>query len=219
MTIEYFAESSSNDRAAEDKSLRFPRLKTVWEDGKRFDTQLAADPAPDANEEGSKPVDKDVNLEIIPQVEGSPSQPKLLPVAYHLFPIPLPYDIGLKLQQDILDVRLADKARYLTLVSEGKSPERIGPAFQDVMLLLEHTPTYTTGRRDNPPPGQEHILHPEEKKVQNVGAGFHVTKRGGQVTYHGPGQLVGYGIFDLNKDAVGMDVSVSFLCQLTPGNR
>lgn len=60
----------------------------------------------------------------------------------------------------------------------------------------EHTPTYTTGRRDNTPNPEE--LHPEEKKVQNVGAEFFITKRGGQVTYHGPGQLVGYPLLDLN---------------------
>lgn len=34
--------------------------------------------------------------------------------------------------------------------------------------------------------------------MQNVGAEFHITKRGGQVTYHGPGQLVGYPMMDLN---------------------
>jgi lipoyl(octanoyl) transferase len=69
-------------------------------------------------------------------------------------------------------------------------------------MYPEHTPTYTTGRRDNSP--NPDTLHPEEKKVQNVGAEFHITKRGGQVTYHGPGQLVGYPIMDLNR----MDVSL-----------
>ena len=69
-------------------------------------------------------------------------------------------------------------------------------------LIPEHTPTYTTGRRDNSP--NPDTLHPEEKKVQNVGAEFYITKRGGQVTYHGPGQLVGYPILDLNN----MEVSV-----------
>lgn len=34
--------------------------------------------------------------------------------------------------------------------------------------------------------------------MQNVGAEFFITKRGGQVTYHGPGQIVGYALFDLN---------------------
>ena len=70
------------------------------------------------------------------------------------------------------------------------------------MSGLEHTPTYTTGRRDHSPNPNE--LHPEEKKVEDVGAEFYITKRGGQVTYHGPGQLVGYPIMDLNA----MDVAV-----------
>ncbi|KAK4684075.1 hypothetical protein P7C73_g6130, partial [Tremellales sp. Uapishka_1] len=103
----------------------------------------------------------------------------LLPIRYHIFRTPLPYSVGLNLQNDIIDLRL--KAR------EGSS---------DILLLLEHLPTYTTGRRDHSPYQNE--LHPEEKKVQDVGAEFHITKRGGQVTYHGPGQLVGYPLLDLN---------------------
>ncbi|OCF32662.1 lipoyl(octanoyl) transferase [Kwoniella heveanensis CBS 569] len=110
----------------------------------------------------------------------------LPPLRYHIFREPLPYPLGLKLQNDIIDVRLEAKKRD-PVGSRGKG---------DVVLLLEHTPTYTTGRRDNSPNPDE--LHPEEKKVQNVGASFYITKRGGQVTYHGPGQLVGYPILDLN---------------------
>ena len=71
------------------------------------------------------------------------------------------------------------------------------PSRRRAELTAEHTPTYTTGRRDNSP--NPDTLHPEEKKVQNVGASFFITKRGGQVTYHGPGQLVGYPILDLNN--------------------
>jgi lipoate-protein ligase B len=71
--------------------------------------------------------------------------------------------------------------------------------------LVEHSPTYTTGRRDS----RSDSLHPEEQKVQNVGAEFHVTKRGGQVTYHGPGQLVGYPLIDLQRSEVSLAVRLS----------
>ncbi|WWC63557.1 lipoyl(octanoyl) transferase [Kwoniella dejecticola CBS 10117] len=117
---------------------------------------------------------------------ASSSKSILPPLRYHIFSEPLPYLVGLKLQNDIISTRLKAKAKD-PVGSRGKG---------DVILMLEHTPTYTTGRRDNSPNPNE--LHPEEKKVQNVGAEFYITKRGGQVTYHGPGQLVGYPILDLN---------------------
>lgn len=79
----------------------------------------------------------------------------------------------------------------------------------DIETRLEHLPTYTTGRRDGSQNPDE--LHPEEKKVQHVGAEFHITKRGGQVTYHGPGQLVGYPILDLNAMETPTRCYVEFL--------
>ena len=136
----------------------------------------------------------------------TPGSSKLSPLRYHIFSEPLPYLTGLKLQHDIID-------RRLKLKSKGEQTDDIvlllGMLYYNRVkrvrreLIPEHTPTYTTGRRDNSP--NPDTLHPEEKKVQHVGAEFHITKRGGQVTYHGPGQLVGYPILDLNR----MDVSPS----------
>jgi lipoic acid synthetase len=60
---------------------------------------------------------------------------------------------------------------------------------QDHLLLLEHGPTYTLGTRTDP----EHVLVPPA----SVGAELVRTDRGGDVTYHGPGQLVGYPIVTL----------------------
>ncbi|EIW68449.1 hypothetical protein TREMEDRAFT_18004, partial [Tremella mesenterica DSM 1558] len=123
-------------------------------------------------------------------------------IRYHIFRQPLPYPLGLKLQEKVIDARLGRKEKGVRVT-------------QDIVFLLEHTPTYTTGRRDNTP-NPDH-LHPEEKKVQNVGAGFYITKRGGQVTYHGPGQLVGYPILDLNVMELSTRCYVDKLQRLLAG--
>ena len=62
------------------------------------------------------------------------------------------------------------------------------------LLLLEHPPTYTLGARGR----QEHLLLANETLAQ-LGAAVHRTDRGGDVTFHGPGQLVGYPILDLRR--------------------
>jgi lipoate-protein ligase B len=62
----------------------------------------------------------------------------------------------------------------------------------DTLILLEHPPVYTAGRRSDP----AHILW-AENQMREAGAELHVVDRGGSVTFHGPGQLVGYPIIDL----------------------
>ena len=62
----------------------------------------------------------------------------------------------------------------------------------DVLLLLEHPPVYTRGRRSQPAE-----LPMGEEWYELQGIEVRDTDRGGQVTYHGPGQLVGYPIVDL----------------------
>jgi lipoyl(octanoyl) transferase len=62
----------------------------------------------------------------------------------------------------------------------------------DVLVLLEHPPVFTAGRRTDP----AHLLL-ARNDIERLGAEVHEVDRGGSVTFHGPGQLVGYPIFDL----------------------
>jgi lipoyl(octanoyl) transferase len=62
----------------------------------------------------------------------------------------------------------------------------------DTLLFVEHPPTYTFGRRTRP----EHLLV-ERSILEAEGIGVHLVDRGGDITYHGPGQMVGYPLFSL----------------------
>jgi lipoyl(octanoyl) transferase len=70
----------------------------------------------------------------------------------------------------------------------------------DVLALLDHSPVYTAGRRTDP----THILM-AEAEIERAGAELHAVDRGGSVTFHGPGQLVGYPVIHLGPapDVIG----------------
>ena len=93
---------------------------------------------------------------------------------------------GLVTQLDILDrglVPYREALEFQRALARDRIAGRLG---HDVLILLEHPPVVTLGRGSH----AEHVLSAEGIDVVEV-------ERGGDVTYHGPGQLVGYPIFDL----------------------
>lgn len=85
------------------------------------------------------------------------------------------YAEALRLQEELVELRRGD---------------RMG----NVLLLLEHPPVLTLGRHAN----RANVLASDEL-LASRGVTLHHISRGGDVTYHGPGQLVGYPIFDLRS--------------------
>lgn len=88
---------------------------------------------------------------------------------------------------------LMDYAEALR-VQQEKVAQRKAGAIPDTLLLLEHPHVYTFGRNAK----RENLLASAEWLAAR-GAQVFETNRGGEVTYHGPGQLVGYPVFDLTK--------------------
>lgn len=90
----------------------------------------------------------------------------------------MPYDEALELQR--------------TLVEERKAAR-----IPDTLLLLEHPHVLTLGVRKGG--GRTNIIAPPQQ-LEALGVEVHDAGRGGDVTYHGPGQIVGYPIIDLRPD-------------------
>jgi lipoyl(octanoyl) transferase len=88
----------------------------------------------------------------------------------------VPYLNALELQRDLARRRIT------------------GEIDEDVLLLLEHPPVVTLGRTAK----EAHIVSSPER-LRARGVEVHEVERGGDVTFHGPGQLVGYPIFDLKR--------------------
>ena len=90
------------------------------------------------------------------------------------------------LQEDLLSQTLRIKSRNRDLAEPESTPNHF--------LWVEHPHVYTLGRNGN----QENLLA-SQRILEQKGATFHKINRGGDITYHGPGQLVGYPILDLDN--------------------
>ncbi len=77
---------------------------------------------------------------------------------------------------------------------------------QDLLLLLEHPPTFTLGRRG----GTENLTVPESFLLER-GIPLIQAERGGDITFHGPGQLVGYPVMDLASARLSVTALVEAL--------
>jgi lipoyl(octanoyl) transferase len=71
-------------------------------------------------------------------------------------------------------------------------PNQVAPNDNNYLLFVEHPHVYTLGKSGD----QAHLLLSEEQ-LKAVDATYYPINRGGDITYHGPGQIVGYPIFDL----------------------
>lgn len=89
------------------------------------------------------------------------------------------------------------------LVLQNRIAEEVGAGGEDHLLLLEHPHTYTLGTSAK----EEHLLMPPEERERR-GVSVYRVDRGGDITYHGFGQLVGYPILKLGRGTDGLRADV-----------
>ena len=95
------------------------------------------------------------------------------------------------MEMNLLDLGLTEYGPCLELQKKIREL-RENELIKDTLILTEHKPVITLGCRGN----DEHILAGKEL-LENMGIEIHSSNRGGDVTYHGPGQIVGYPIICL----------------------
>jgi lipoate-protein ligase B len=92
----------------------------------------------------------------------------------------VPYELALKKQEELMQLRY-----------EGNIP--------DTLILLQHPSVFTIGRFK----GREELIAPLETLAQET-ISLLTTSRGGGITYHGPGQLIGYPVINLKENRLGV---------------
>ncbi|MEX2608279.1 MAG: lipoyl(octanoyl) transferase LipB [Kiritimatiellia bacterium] len=103
----------------------------------------------------------------------------MIPARFCTFSEPLSYPEAVLLQERLVRSRIRDE-------------------IQDTLLLLQHPPVITLGRR-----GRTDFVRADDETLQRAGIALHTSSRGGDVTYHAPGQWVLYPVLKLGPAEMG----------------
>lgn len=98
-----------------------------------------------------------------------------------------------------IDLPQTDYGRAQALQMQCVAAKREGRIAHDLMLLLEHPAVFTLGRNG----GRENLMV-SDAFLKDAGVGVMPSERGGNITYHGPGQIVGYPILELVRARMGV---------------
>ncbi|SMO69581.1 lipoyl(octanoyl) transferase LipB [Gracilimonas mengyeensis] len=116
------------------------------------------------------------------------------------------YDLGRASYQPVWDLQHAVQQR---LIDEKRAEQKgnfEGTRLDDFLLFVEHPHVYTLGKSGK----EEHMLR-TMMELQQLEAEFIKIDRGGDITYHGPGQIVGYPILDLDRHFTDVHKYLRFL--------
>lgn len=108
-------------------------------------------------------------------------------------------EIGRTRVWKIVDLKTMSYMTVLNLQHRMVEARRKGTLKKDAVLLLEHPPVYTLGHN-----GGLENLKVSKEFLEQKGVRIVKTRRGGNITYHGPGQIIAYPIIDLNTDKIGV---------------
>lgn len=106
-------------------------------------------------------------------------------------------------QKELFEARVNSKNYKYSEIQQNKnnqpSSDNHQPTLEDVVIFCEHPHVYTLGKSGV----VENLLISNQNLIEQ-GVSFFKTDRGGDITYHGPGQIVGYPIFDLEHFNIGL---------------
>ena len=117
-------------------------------------------------------------------------------------------DLGQKTYQEALTIQEHYFNQIIDIKRTNRREQTQVPT-ENYLLWVEHTPVITLGKS-----GKDKHLLLDEKQLEEKGIEYYSTNRGGDITFHGPGQIVGYPILDLDNFFTDIHKYLRFLEEL-----